>query len=107
MTRAVIHIPSVSSEMLPGGIGYTELAQFAEDTSPSWPRDRRPQGPGMKGLIIDLRDNTGGYLEQAVSVSSLFLPPASWSASRRAAPPSAATTTRVHVLHWTARWSCS
>jgi carboxyl-terminal processing protease len=75
IVRAVIHIPSVSSEMLPGGIGYTELAQFAEDTSTELAAAiDELKGQGMKGLIIDLRDNTGGYLEQAVSVASLFLP---------------------------------
>lgn len=74
ITRAVIHIPSVSSEMLPGKIGYTELAQFAEDTSRELATAiEELKGQGMKGLIVDLRDNTGGYLEQAVAVASLFL----------------------------------
>jgi C-terminal peptidase prc len=76
LKREVIHIPSVNSEMLPGGIGYVELTQFAEDTSDELGKalvEMREQG--MQGLIMDLRNNSGGYLEEAVKVSSLFLKP--------------------------------
>jgi C-terminal peptidase prc len=76
LTREVIHIPSVNSEMLPGGIGYVELTQFAEDTSDELGKALvEMRGEGMQGLILDLRNNSGGYLEEAVKVSSLFLKP--------------------------------
>ncbi len=76
LVRKVIHIPSVASELLPGDIGYAEVTQFAQDTTGELHRaisELRAQD--MRGLILDLRNNSGGYLEEAVSVCSLFLPP--------------------------------
>ncbi len=76
LTREAIHIDSVHSQLLPGGIGYVELVGFAEDTTQELLRalqEFKPQG--LKGLILDLRNNTGGYLDEAVRVASVFLPP--------------------------------
>lgn len=74
--RAVIHIDSVQWDMLPGDIGYIEVLSFAEDT---WRELALAvddlQRHGMKGIILDLRNNSGGYLQEAVSMCSLFLGP--------------------------------
>jgi len=76
LTREVIHIPSVTYEMLPGGIGYADVQQFAEDTSDELRKALDALcDEGLAGLILDLRNNSGGYLEEAVRVSSLFLEP--------------------------------
>jgi carboxyl-terminal processing protease len=75
ITRARISVHSAFAEMLPGGIGYLRLVRF----SPKAPRELREsiaklQAAGMKGLIIDVRDNPGGYLLSAVQLADEFLP---------------------------------
>jgi carboxyl-terminal processing protease len=72
LTRALIHIDSVKSEMLDSGYGYVKIRSFQVDTT----EDIKKAIDGMgkiKGLILDLRYNPGGLLDQAVSVSDLFL----------------------------------
>ncbi len=75
ITRGKISVDSVFAEMLPGGIGYVRLVRFA----PKTPVELRTalgklKGEGMKGLIIDVRDNPGGYLVSAVRLADEFLP---------------------------------
>jgi carboxyl-terminal processing protease len=74
-TRAVVNIPAVPyAIMLDGKIGYIPLLQFNEsardDIESSVARLSRS---GAKGIIIDLRGNPGGILDQSLSVSNLFL----------------------------------
>lgn len=72
LTRATIHIDSVKSETLEPGYGYIKVRSFQVDTAD----DIRKALDGMgklKGLVLDLRYNPGGLLDQAVSVSDLFL----------------------------------
>jgi hypothetical protein len=62
--------------MLPGGIGLIELTTFsrvARDELAGPIRDMLNQG--MRALVFDLRNNTGGLLDEAVDVAGLFLPP--------------------------------
>ncbi len=74
--REVIHIDSVESEMLPGGIGYVDIVSFAENTSDELlAAIESLRSQGLRGLIVDVRRNSGGYLEEAVGVCSLFLKP--------------------------------
>jgi len=75
ITRGKISVDSVFSEMLPGNIGYVRLVRFA----PKTPGELRAalallKGQGMKGLVIDVRDNPGGYLVSAVRLADEFLP---------------------------------
>jgi carboxyl-terminal processing protease len=74
ITRAHIIIPSVEAEMLDNQIAYVSLSVFS-DTSASDLRTAIDQllvqNPG--GLILDLRNNSGGYLDSAIDVVSLFL----------------------------------
>jgi C-terminal peptidase prc len=76
LTRERIVIPSVSSEMFPGDVGYVELATFAHDTPLEMVKalDELKQR-GMKGLVLDLRNNTGGFLEVAQVLVSVFCGP--------------------------------
>lgn len=75
ITRDTIIVPSVEYSMKENSIGYVSLNQFQPETDKELKKaldDLKSQG--MKKLIIDLRDNGGGYLNQAISVVSTFLP---------------------------------
>lgn len=75
LTRERIRVRSVLSKRLAGDVGYVRLKQF-QATSTSEITEAleklREQGP-IKGLVLDLRGNPGGLLEQAAKVSDLFL----------------------------------
>jgi carboxyl-terminal processing protease len=75
ITRAQIIIPSTESEMLDNNIAYVRLNSFSNtsgDDVRAALQELLAQNP--KGLILDLRFNGGGYLDQAISVGSEFLP---------------------------------
>ena len=75
ITRAKITIPSVEGRMLDSGIAYVQLHTFGDKTTEELRatlEDLLAQNP--KGLILDLRNNGGGYLVTAVDVGSEFLP---------------------------------
>ncbi len=75
ITRAKIHQLSVYEKMLPGKIGYVALTVFGRDTDAELAAAlTRLQQQGARALVLDLRDNGGGYLEAAVAVSSKFIP---------------------------------
>lgn len=76
MVRAIIPIRSVRSKMLEEGYGYIKITQFLEKTHADMKTtlDRLEAKEGtLKGLILDLRNNPGGLLEQAVNVADEFL----------------------------------
>ena len=74
--RRRIEIPAGASQMLPGKIGLVELDTFSRKALTSLRRDiTRMQKEGMRALILDMRRNSGGLLDQAREVSDLFLPP--------------------------------
>nr|WP_007089100.1 S41 family peptidase [Thalassospira xiamenensis] len=76
LTRAVIKIQSVRSEAK-DDVGYIRITKFNEQTFSGLQRaitELRDQiGPKIKGLVIDMRNNPGGLLDQAISVSDAFL----------------------------------
>ena len=72
--REKIIVPSVQSEMLDNNIGYVQIITFGADTRTELRNNLKgllAQNP--VGLIVDLRNNGGGYLQTAVSVSSEFI----------------------------------
>lgn len=77
LTRAVIKVKPVKSKLLSKGIGYLRITSFNDFTDPSM-RDhlqaleKENKGP-LQGLVIDLRNNPGGLLTQAIAVSDDFL----------------------------------
>jgi carboxyl-terminal processing protease len=74
ITRQTIHQPSVSSKMLPGNIGYVDLAVFGATTAQELGTAlKRLDAQGAKAYVLDLRYNGGGYLNAAVDVSSKFI----------------------------------
>lgn len=77
IVRAIIKVKSVKYKMLEEGIGYVKLNQFQERTSEDLDKAlkdlaSRTNG-GLTGLVLDLRNNPGGLLQEAVSVSNEFL----------------------------------
>ena len=76
ITRAVIPIRTVRSR-IEGDIGYVRISSFSQPTEgglkKAMNKINRELKDRMKGLIIDLRNNPGGLLDQAVAVSDAFL----------------------------------
>ncbi|NLL37588.1 MAG: S41 family peptidase [Fretibacterium sp.] len=74
LTREIIKIVSVRHEILSDDIGYLRLTQFKQKTDEE-ARDavKDMLKKGIKGLVLDLRNNGGGLLDVSVRVSSLFL----------------------------------
>jgi carboxyl-terminal processing protease len=76
LTRAVIRISPVRARA-EGDIGYVRLTTFNEQTEDALREKvgelRRELGREMKGLVLDLRNNPGGLLDQAVAVADAFL----------------------------------
>jgi len=74
-TRAVVNIPAVPyAIMLDGKAGYIPLLQFNEGARDELESSiTKLSREGAKGIIIDLRGNPGGILDQSLSVSNLFL----------------------------------
>ena len=76
LIREIISIPSVSSKLADGNIGYIKIRNFQEDTSQSLEEEiakLTKESGGLKGLILDLRNNSGGLLGQAIAVADKFL----------------------------------
>ena len=77
VTREVIHVLSVPfAELLPGGVGYIPL-QIFNGTTTQEVRSAMDSlsAEGMTSLILDLRDNPGGLLDEGVGLTDLFLDP--------------------------------
>ncbi len=77
LTRAVIKIQSVKERLLEPGYGYVRITQFQANTGDSLNsalKKLKQENKGdLKGLVLDLRNNPGGVLNAAVSVSDTFL----------------------------------
>ncbi len=73
--RDEIPIETVHGEMVADGIAKVQITTFSTNTSKELVDTLNSlQEKGMKGLILDLRQNPGGLLEQAVAISSMFVP---------------------------------
>ena len=77
LKRSRVELHSVRSELLEPGMGYVRISQFSETTGDDLEAAlkalRKHNGAPLKGLVLDLRNNPGGVLEAAVSVSDTFL----------------------------------
>ena len=76
ITRDIIKIISVKHRMLENRIGYIRIASFHENTADETKKALKNLETGahsLKGLIIDVRNNPGGLLDQAIKVSDIFL----------------------------------
>ena len=74
IVRAVVHVNRVSSKMLDENVGYILLYEFAGDCAESFKTHLDSLlAQGMKALIFDLRDNPGGWVDDAVTIAGNFL----------------------------------
>jgi carboxyl-terminal processing protease len=76
LVRDIIRVQSVRSRLLEPGYGYIRLAQFQERSDRDLQRALEKMAAekgGLSGLVLDLRNNPGGLLTQAVRVSDIFL----------------------------------
>jgi len=77
LQRDVIKVISVRSRTLESGYGYLRIAQFqastASEVAKELSRLHQENPAGLNGLILDLRNNSGGLLDQAVNVANFFL----------------------------------
>ncbi len=75
ITRDVIKVMSVKSEMLDNEIGYIKIIQFQGQTTEELEKALKGlEGKGLKKLVLDLRNDPGGLLDASVDVSGKFLP---------------------------------
>ena len=96
LTRAVIHVRSVQvATMLDDKVGYVLLTPVSEKSAPELSQavDSLLK-KGMKSLLLDLRGNPGGLLDQGVAVSELFLDPGQEVVAQRGRYPNATRTYR-------------
>lgn len=80
VTRSIIKVPSVTGALydgIDGKIGYVNVTSFQQGTTRALEKSlkdlQEKAGAPLAGLIIDLRKNPGGLLDQAVSISDIFL----------------------------------
>jgi carboxyl-terminal processing protease len=76
LTRAVIRVQSVKSKVIEPGYAWVRVSQFQEATAEHLVKhiDQIFKQGGIKGLVLDLRNDPGGLLHGAVAISSAFLP---------------------------------
>ena len=76
ITRRQIHMKTVGGQMIEGtDVGYIRVAIFSENTGEEFTRQYQElRKQGMKRMILDLRNNPGGIVDQAVAVASNFVP---------------------------------
>ena len=73
-TRAIVHVPAVPFAITFGSVGYVPLQSFNENAASELEaRIKDVMARGAKSVVVDLRLNPGGILEQSLSVSNLFL----------------------------------
>ncbi len=74
LTRAEIPIRAVANAtILPGNIGYIRLDSFISQKAPDEMRQAIKRCAGTTGLILDLRNNPGGLLSNAIEIANMFL----------------------------------
>lgn len=77
MTRKKVHIPSVKSKIIDKDIGYIRITMFDTVVATDFYNELNAlMKKGIKGLIVDVRDNPGGSYDQVVSIADMFLPEA-------------------------------
>lgn len=73
--REKVNMVTVTGEMVSSSVGYIQVSMFDENTAKNFRNELDTlKSKGMKSVIIDLRDNPGGVLDQCVSMVSNFVP---------------------------------
>lgn len=75
VTRRIIHVNNVESEILDGNIGYIKIVQFENDICNQFRAEyEKLLAKNIKGLIIDVRNNPGGLVSETVKILDVLLP---------------------------------
>tara|TARA_B110000046_G_scaffold143721_1_gene150706 strand:- start:99 stop:1226 length:1128 start_codon:yes stop_codon:yes gene_type:complete len=73
ITREIIEVQSVKFDLLDNNIGYIRLTSFNENSGEQIKENINKLNKNVKGYILDLRNNPGGLLSQAIKISDFFL----------------------------------
>ncbi|OBX19956.1 peptidase S41 [Erythrobacter sp. QSSC1-22B] len=77
VTRGVIELEPVTHELMPGNIGHIMVNEFSRDVGSdvlaSWDALKEQASGRLSGLVLDMRSNPGGSLDEAVALADLFL----------------------------------
>lgn len=75
ITRAIIHVSSVEASIMNKYIGYVKIVSFNRDTGLELKTNLdKLESKGIKAVILDLRNNPGGYVSAAIDVCGEFMP---------------------------------
>lgn len=74
ITRQAVHFPTVNARMLGEGVGYLALSGFTSDAGSEFKKHLAElEQKGLSSLVLDLRDNGGGYVNAAQEIAGLFV----------------------------------
>lgn len=73
LTRAAISMPAVTWKMLPGNVGYIRLNGFDQLDAIDEMKDAMSNLAGASSIVFDMRDNPGGFVHNAVGITSMFV----------------------------------
>lgn len=102
ITRAEVHVPAVQADLLDDGIGYITIDRIARNSAQEVDSVLRDTLSDARGIILDLRRNPGGYLEESLLMSDVFLERGKRLASLRSREPGTMGSTAEES--WTARY---
>jgi carboxyl-terminal processing protease len=105
ITRAEVHVPAVSYGIMEGNIGYALLDRVARNAAQEMDQALQ-ELKDTRGLIIDLRRNPGGFLDESLMLADIFLQPGSTLASTSQRAPDGAGSelaTESYQDRWPAR----
>ncbi len=75
VTRDEVHSETAAGKMLEDGIGYLQIAEFDDVTPDQFTEElEKLQDQGMKGLVLDLRNNPGGTVDAVTSIAQYLIP---------------------------------
>lgn len=100
LTRAQVHVPAVTADIMDGNILYVGMDRVARGAAQEMDSVLR-QYRAASGIVIDLRRNPGGYLDESLMLADLFLDPGKRLASTRSRDP--ASTGDFQEESWDAR----
>lgn len=105
ITRGEVHIPAVNYGLLDNGVAYVLLDRVARNAASEMDSALRRLS-GARGLIIDLRRNPGGYLDESLMLADIFLQPGSTLArtvQRKPGEPADSVARESYTDRWPAR----
>ncbi|WP_221468970.1 S41 family peptidase [Cohnella nanjingensis] len=74
VTRKTVHMPTASSKMMGDGVAYLDLNGFSSDAGAKFANElAQLERQDIRSLVIDLRNNGGGYVDQAQLIASQFI----------------------------------